>query len=316
MKKLFDTYLLLSKGERNGLNVLIVILLMVIIVRIGMPLWVQKKTDTFEMERKIALIESDRDRLVVQQHLPKGLYGVQDGDTLDDQLRQNLFVKRVNQQDKDHLKPNAEQLFYFDPNDVTKEELALLGVDERIANRIVNYREKGGRFNKAIDIRKIYGLNEQQAEKLLPYIKIKDTEIMKDDQIDELVELNGADTTMLVQLKGIGPVFARRICSYRDRLGGFYCVEQLKEVYHFPEETYNALAGRFCVDRQKVKKMNLNFVTLSELKRHPYVDEQTARTLIAHRSEHGPFDRLDQLKVCGLVDSVEYQRVINYLVVE
>ena len=47
------------------------------------------------------------------------------------------------------------------------------------------------------------------------------------------VELNGADTTTLQLLHGIGPVFARRIVRYRERLGGFTSTEQLLEVYGF-----------------------------------------------------------------------------------
>ena len=74
-----------------------------------------------------------------------------------------------------------------------------------------------------------------------------------------LVELNMADTTTLKKVPGIGPVFANRIVKYRNLLGGFYAVSQLREVYGIDEETIKAnkekIFNRFGINRFKDVKI-------------------------------------------------------------
>ena len=46
----------------------------------------------------------------------------------------------------------------------------------------------------------------------------------------QAIDINTADSAAWVALNGIGPGFAKRIMTYREKLGGFYQVDQLKEV--------------------------------------------------------------------------------------
>lgn len=55
------------------------------------------------------------------------------------------------------------------------------------------------------------------------------------------VELNSADTTELKRLRGIGSVLSVRIVKYRNKLGGFSSVEDLKNVYGLSDETYQSI---------------------------------------------------------------------------
>ena len=66
--------------------------------------------------------------------------------------------------------------------------------------------------------------------------------------VGTVVELNTADTTILKKVPGIGSTFARRIIKYRELLGGFFTVEQLREVYGLDEERYNAMKSWFSAD--------------------------------------------------------------------
>jgi competence protein ComEA len=73
-----------------------------------------------------------------------------------------------------------------------------------------------------------------------------------------VVEVNSADSAGLTKIYGIGPAFASRIIKYRNRLGGFYSKEQLKEVYGLDAEKYAEVREQVRIDPAKVKKVNVN----------------------------------------------------------
>ena len=87
------------------------------------------------------------------------------------------------------------------------------------------------------------------------------------------IDINGCDSAALVALPGIGPVLSARIIKYRKLLGGFASVEQLKEVYGLPEETYEMIKGRLYADSSGIRKININSSGYKELSRIPYIEK-------------------------------------------
>ena len=68
---------------------------------------------------------------------------------------------------------NRQKGFLFDPNTLDGEGWIRLGVPEKAATNVIRYREKGGLFRKPEDIGKIYGMPDQLAAELQPYIQIE-----------------------------------------------------------------------------------------------------------------------------------------------
>lgn len=97
------------------------------------------------------------------------------------------------------------------------------------------------------------------------------------------IELNTADSLQLQELKGIGPGFARRIVIYREKLGGYYAKEQLMEVYGFTDKLYNLIKNDITVDASKIRKININKMNISQLKRHPYISYYEAKAIYDYR---------------------------------
>lgn len=60
----------------------------------------------------------------------------------------------------------------FDPNTADSLTLRRLGLPQWMVSNVLRYRSKGGRFRRAEDFRKIYGLTQQQFDILRPYIVI------------------------------------------------------------------------------------------------------------------------------------------------
>lgn len=109
----------------------------------------------------------------------------------------------------------------------------------------------------------------------------------------ETVVLNTADTTALKTIPGIGPYYARKIVQYGQRLGGYVNVDQLDEIEDFPSEAKSFLV----VCDAHPQKLNLNKLSLNELKRHPYINYFMARAITDYRRLHGPLHSLSDLRL-------------------
>lgn len=142
--------------------------------------------------------------------------------------------------------PANYTLFYFDPNTLDAAGFAKLGIGERTIKTIINYRNKGGRFKTPEDIRKIYGLKNDDADRLVPYIKLANTreaekpKIVASKQITK-IDINTATEDEWKALPGIGDVLAARIVKFRYKLGGFSSVEEVKKTYGLSDSTYQMI---------------------------------------------------------------------------
>ncbi len=125
-----------------------------------------------------------------------------------------------------------------------------------------------------------------------------------------LIDLNASDSSELVKLPGIGPVFAAKIMRYRDNLGGFSDVSQLMEITGLPD----SLMEWFVVtDTVPVRKILVNTATLAELRRHPYIDFYQARAIIEFRRERGKIKGPEQLSFMEEFTDQDLIRLEPYL---
>ena len=168
-------------------------------------------------------------------------------------------------------KPRHVESFHFDPNTVTREELVRLGLSERQAEVIEHYREKGGQFRSRSDFAKMYVVSDSLFERLEPFIDIPK------------LELNTADSTALVELRGIGPYYARRILNYRDSLGGYYTTEQLLEIRGIDSSRYAGLAESIRADSTRIHPLRIWELPEDSLARHPYLGKQAAHSIARYR---------------------------------
>lgn len=65
----------------------------------------------------------------------------------------------------------------------------------------------------------------------------------------EKIDLNSATVAALDTLDGIGPVLAQRIVDYREEYGGFYSVEELKEVSGIGDKLFEQIKDKVTVSQ-------------------------------------------------------------------
>ena len=126
-------------------------------------------------------------------------------------------------------------------------------------------------------------------------------------------ELNSADSLDLVQLYNIGPTIARRILKYRSLLGGYYCKEQLHEVYGIDSARYADIAPHLTVNSALVTRLDLNTATIDQLKRHPYLDYYQAKAIVRMREEKGAFNQVSDILNIPIIDTETFKHIEPYL---
>ena len=99
------------------------------------------------------------------------------------------------------------------------------------------------------------------------------------------IELNAADTAELRLLKGIGKVLARRIVYYRNKLGGFYDLNQLSEVEGVSPIVLKDNKDYILIDTALVQKVNINRASLKRMKDHPYMNFYQAKDIYESRKK-------------------------------
>lgn len=223
------------------------------------------------------------------------------------------------------------EAFSFDPNRATVAELESLGFSRRLADRIINYRAKGGRFRRKSDLLRIYGMDTTTYTRLYPFIELPvampalrhaAASVSEKSSARATVkiapfDLNEADTATLMKVRGIGPVLAQRIVRYRSVLGGFVSRVQLFEVYRLDTAAVDALFRSAFIGENFVPRLiHANTSDEYELARHPYIGKTLAKAIVAYRFQHGTFGRVEDIRQIHHVDDSVFQRILPYLSVD
>lgn len=312
-----NNYLFFTARERRGTLLLMLLVLLLCLTPFVLP-WLMPKT----MFRDKTIAEANASLTMKQ-------------------ARENKERKKQIPQDAAELRPydmpdynryssysaSAKgTLFYFDPNHLDEAGWLRLGLRPRQVATILKYVQKGGRFKAPDDIKKIWSLSEADAVRLIPYIKIEAREQASVLPYREQpsapkyitaktvmpVMINDADTTAWIALPGIGSRLATRIVNFREKLGGFYSIEQVAETWGLPDSTYQKIKPLLQFSGQ-VKKININTADVQALKQHPYIKYHLANAIVQYRQQHGSFSQTADLKKIMIVDEATYQKLMPYI---
>jgi len=222
----------------------------------------------------------------------------------------------------------ASELFPFNPNRLPAEKWRKLGLTDKQIRVIHNYESKGGSFRRKEDLQKMYSISDEHYRQFEPYIVIPETtrSLMKTQsvypawkssptkKVNRVLELNAADSTTLVEVKGIGPVLASRILQYRNRLGGFRKVDQLREVYGIDSSRYQEIYAQMTVDTVAIKKIYINRVSFDELRTFPYLRYKQMNAIIQYRKQHGRYTSIEDLGKINILDTEILRKIAPYLI--
>jgi DNA uptake protein ComE-like DNA-binding protein len=319
-------FLVFSRGERNGVLFLFLLLNLAWIIPVYLP-------------RKPLALSPVEVRLIDSARKAWNLTGTEG---------KRYGITENNRQGGEGLSVSgspARLLFRpFDPNTADEQTWVAMGIPPRTIRIIHRYIEKGGRFRAPEELRKIYGLTDQQFRMMRAWIRIAPpaanpgqgagrgtqystgsrtdaayarkipSAYRKDPDFRGQLDINRADSADWEALPGIGPTLARRIVRYREALGGFHMPQQVAETYGLPDSVFQLIRGRLSTSPgHPVRELRVNTDDAASLAAHPYVTRKLAGLITAYRSRHGPFRSTEELLAIPLVNDSLLNRLRPYL---
>jgi competence protein ComEA len=317
-KQLISGYFTYTKKERTGILALLSLIAIISLLPLLYPYLITQKTyDHSELERAVAslrLLQPDSAADFAAAGF-KSRYPRESKWRADDASTGSKFTGT---------------LFYFDPNTATPGEWKQLGIRDKTVATIQNYLSKGGRFYKKEDIGKVWGLHPNEVARLLPFVDIKAVknerqsaelkyerkEYTKTEHRVTMVDVNAADTAAFIALPGIGSKLALRIINFREKLGGFYQVEQVAETFGLPDSTFQKIKGYLSAGSTSVNRININSATIEVMKSHPYIRYALGNAIIQYRSQHGNYKSVDDIRNLMSVTPEIFAKVAPYFTIE
>ena len=290
MNERFKDYFYFSRGEKNGIIALLIILLLLISAPYLAPLVIKNEAAlNKEFEREVELFS-------------QSLQEVEEP-TYNNRLNQYI-VERY-----DSLK-----LFHFNPNVTSNENFEKLGLTNKQIRTITNYLSKGGTFYVKDDFRRIYGIRHQQYQILKPYILLPEKEYYNDNEnsftniatLDSLFVFDPNTATIAEYKKlGLSEKQAQTISNYLSKGGLFKSKEDFKKIYGISADQFNKLEPYiFIKDNDQslekttteiLPKIELNSATIEQLVKIKGIKEYNANAIITYRNKIGGFVNVNQL---------------------
>ncbi len=318
-KEFSKDYLSFTRKERIGLLIIVIVIL---------GIWIFPKVTASGKSKSVSFDTSWITAAKKLQHKDESSESSskQNEETVDELV----YDKPANEY---YTKPKGE-LFYFNPNTLSFDGWKKLGMREKTITTIQKYLSKGGHFYKPEDLKKIYSIHTNEYERLEPYIRIETINNKKDfseryskDEFKKAqasnsgwkykpVEINTADTSAFIALPGIGSKLASRIVNFRDKLGGFYSIDQIADTYGLPDSSFQKIKPFLRLENASVKKFNINTATKDEMKSHPYIKWNLANAIVEYRNQHGNYTSKDDLKKITLITEEVFEKIKPYILVE
>lgn len=314
-------YLYYTRQERNGIAVLSVLVVLLFLLPLLYPFIIEEENiDNQEFALAIATFRAS----LSNQSSKQTAYN-------------NNSYKKNNFQFRGEAITEAEE-FPFDPNTTTKEDFIRLGLSEKTAQSILNYRNKGGQFRKAEDFKKIYTLSEEDYQRLASYIQLPSTTNTSTSTVVETAAANISVETFVFDPNtasredflrlGLTEKTSQSILNYRNKGGQFRKAEDFKKIYTLPEADYLRLAAYIeiaIVEQPKYNNtpktyqpksyevLDINTATAQDFQQFNGIGPSFSRRIVKFRELLGGFVSTEQVgETYGLADST-FQKILPYL---
>ena len=129
------------------------------------------------------------------------------------------------------------------------------------------------------------------------------------------LNINEASEADFAILDGIGKVTAHRIVEYREKMGGFKSIAQLKEVKGVSSKRVKLLEENLSLfDKSNIKVLvDINMAPVSALKALPGISKKIAAAIIEYRDRNEGFEDLKELLQVPGVNRARFEEMKDFI---
>lgn len=226
-----------------------------------------------------------------------------------------------------NMKDRVPKIYPFNPNFITDYKGYKLGMSVAEIDRLHAFRKENKYVNSAKEFQEVTGVSDSLLNAISPYFKFPDW--VKNKQTPKAVvfsntkpayfskkekvvvkDINQATQEDLMKIYGVGEAISMRILNFKESLGGFVSMEQMKDVWGLSPEVVERLKTSFKVGAlSNMKKIDINNASVKELAKFPYFKYNLAREIVIYRSMNGDIKNASDLtKIKGM--SIENATII------
>jgi len=252
-------------------------------------------------------------------------------------------IRTMSDEQKDHLISLAEippeepapvvaaQQFSFDPNTISADSFQLLGFPAWQAKSLLRYRgDRAITFRRATDLRRVKSLDSALVEAVIPLVRLAPpTSTAPASAPNDAapatyaytpkvpppppgsVDINTADTSVWKSIPGIGSYRAKRIVRFREVLGGFVSVDQVRDTRGLPDSTFQVMLP-YLKASPIPRLLFINRASYDALKRHPYINRNLANSIVKNREKFGRFNGPEDLRRLRLITDKNLPTLLPY----
>ncbi len=300
-----------SRSEIRGICVLLAIIFIIIIVLSIIIIDNNKNTSFDEQQNETIVAFLERQRQIA--------------DSLEESRKNKIYFYPKNYAYSKEYNKTATKtklhLFNFCPDTMSINDWKRLGFNNKNAEQIYKYLSKRGKIQKKEDLLKIYCIDESIFAQLYDYIQIDNQPNVQTSTKSEpkpqskkklAINLNKCDTAELQKIYGIGPKISTKIVNYRQKLGGFYCIEQIQEILK-DSTKYKQIKDYLFVNQNDIKIININTASEKTLASHPYIEPWLAKEIVTTRQKKGKFKSIAEIKDVIFIYDNLFNKLVPYL---
>jgi DNA uptake protein ComE-like DNA-binding protein len=227
---------------------------------------------------------------------------------------------------KENNKKELSKMYPYNPNFITDYKGYKLGMSVKEIDRLLAFRKENKYVNSAIEFQSVTKVSDSLLKVMAPLFKFPDwvknkkqyigyenktnAAFAKKEKITP-IDINKASQEDLIKIYGIGEAISLRILKYKESLGGFVSMEQMKEVWGLSPEVVVNLNTHFKVNAlPEFKKVNINNGSLKEISQFPYFRYALAKEIVTYRSMNGDIKNIEDLtKIKGF--PIEKAKIIG-----
>ncbi|PZE16940.1 hypothetical protein DNU06_09310 [Putridiphycobacter roseus] len=241
------------------------------------------------------------------------------GDTLGFLEDENPPLLKDNVEKEKRLKEKIK-LKPFDPNFTKLKEWQNMGFSAKQAQSILKYKHAINGFKNKEDLAACFVVSTEKFHEIESYIFFKknqdilnNTDSTATNEAVLLLELNHATKDELLLVNGIGEILSSRIIEYRNRIGGFHQMIQLKEIYGLGEENYNRMQVGLTINPDFLEKIEVQDLNFNQLHKHPYINWNMAKKIVLWRESKSDQTLIEYLKSDSTISPSQIIKIKPYL---